>query len=91
MKYADYTIEFGKCLKAAKKKRRNTEQLEMIIDMLLNEKELPKKYHDHALSGDMQGMRVCHITNNPDFLLLYELFEELIILHACGSHDEFFK
>lgn len=91
MKYADYTSEFSKCLKAAKKKRRNIKQLEVIIDMLLNEKELPKKHHDHALGGDMQGIRECHITNNPDFLLLYEPFEELIILHACSSHDELFK
>jgi mRNA interferase YafQ len=91
MKYADYTLEFGKCLKTAKKKRRNIKQLEMVIDMLINEKELPQKYRDHALRGNMQGIRECHITNNPDFLLLYEPFEKLIILHACGSHDELFK
>ena len=43
-----------------------------IIDKLANGDTLEPKHNDHALSGNLQGTRECHI--KPDLLLIYEKF-----------------
>ena len=42
-----------------------------VVQLLAEEKPLPEKNRDHALSGDYIGCRECHIT--PDWLLIYEI------------------
>ncbi|TCK70013.1 type II toxin-antitoxin system YafQ family toxin [Lonepinella koalarum] len=37
---------------------------------LIYDKELPEKYQDHALKGEWNGFRECHI--KPDLLLIYD-------------------
>ena len=47
---------------------------------------LPERYRDHALSGDLQGLRDCHF--KPDLVLLYRRGEKAIELVRLGSHSE---
>ena len=36
-------------------------QFKIVLDYLVNEKPLPEKYKDHALSNNWAGFRECHI------------------------------
>lgn len=64
--------------------------MERVIQLLAEQKPLPKKYKDHDLAGDYVGYRECHIT--PDWLLIYEIRDnELILcLTRTGTHSDLF-
>ena len=64
--------------------------LENVVQLLAEEKPLPEKNRDHALSGDYIGCRECHIT--PDWLLIYQIYEEelYLLLSRTGSHSDLF-
>ncbi|RMX07322.1 type II toxin-antitoxin system YafQ family toxin [Vandammella animalimorsus] len=49
---------------------------------------LPARYRDHALGGDWQGFRDCHI--EPDLVLIYRQTEQALELVRIGSHAEWF-
>lgn len=51
-----------------------------LIDKLANGETLEPKHNDHALSGNLQGTRECHI--KPDLLLIYEKFDDILQLNA---------
>jgi mRNA interferase YafQ len=59
-----------------------------VLAHLIHKNELPKKYRDHALSGNWQGFRDCHI--KPDLVLIYAIDEEVIQLVRLGTHAELF-
>ncbi|MCH8541209.1 MAG: type II toxin-antitoxin system YafQ family toxin [Opitutales bacterium] len=49
---------------------------------------LAEKYRDHALIGNYQGCRECHVS--PDWLLIYQTTETELILVRTGSHSVLF-
>lgn len=55
---------------------------------LVNGNSIPEKHRDHALTGDFEGFRECHI--KPDLLLIYAIEGEEIKLARLGSHSELF-
>ena len=61
-----------------------------VVDMLAEGKPLPAKYRDHALHGNYNGYRECHIT--PDWLLVYKIKANILILvlHRTGTHSDLF-
>lgn len=61
-----------------------------IIKKLAAGENLPAKNRDHSLAGNYSGCRECHIT--PDWLLIYEIVEETLILYLTrtGSHSDLF-
>lgn len=65
-------------------------QFSFVLDYLINEKPLPEKYRDHALSNNWAGFRECHI--RPDWLLIYKIQKEQLILTLTrtGSHSDLF-
>jgi mRNA interferase YafQ len=73
------------------KRQKNMNHLKEVIEMLCEEKELPEKFCDHALSGEYSGYRDCHIQN--DWLLIYKIDKEssLISLYRTGTHSDLFK
>ncbi|MDR1855652.1 MAG: type II toxin-antitoxin system YafQ family toxin [Desulfovibrio sp.] len=55
------------------------------MDFLVNRKPLPKKYHDHQLSGILRKSRGLHI--EPDGLLIYTyIVRNKIRLECTGTH-----
>ena len=72
------------------------QELPGMLASLAQDKPLPIKYRDHALTGDWAGRRECHI--KPDLLLVYLKvdgveFEDTIgelRLVRLGSHSEIF-
>ncbi|NDF93162.1 MAG: type II toxin-antitoxin system YafQ family toxin, partial [Actinobacteria bacterium] len=60
-----------------------------VIDLLLEDQVLPSKYRDHALIGNYQNTRECHV--KPDLLLVYfKRGNNLLFLVRLGSHSEIF-
>ena len=49
---------------------------------------MPEKYRDHALTGNWQDYRDCHI--KPDQVLIYRIHGDPIELHRLGIHAELF-
>ena len=84
-----YTTQFNKDYKKIKKQQKNLSKLTIVIEKLLNQQKLEPKYKDHSLSGKFMNHRDCHI--EPDWILIYRLTEDKLILERTGSHSDLFK
>lgn len=82
------TTQFKKEFKKQKKRERDLQRLHVIIKLLASGEILPLKNQDHALSGNWLGWRDCHI--EPDWLLLYKIVGDELILGRTGSHSDLF-
>ncbi|MGH6778213.1 MAG: type II toxin-antitoxin system YafQ family toxin [Bradyrhizobium sp.] len=61
-----------------------------IIAMLAKGEPLAAKHRDHALSGDWDDHRDCHV--KPDLVLLYRRPDpQTLQLVRLGSHSELFE
>jgi mRNA interferase YafQ len=85
-----YQTAFKKDYKRVVKRGYNTDLLKEVIDILVSEEKLPKKYKDHELDGVYAGYRECHIT--PDWLLIYKKDQEelVLLLTRTGTHSDLF-
>ena len=55
--------------------------------MLAADARLPNRYRDHALTGDWQDHRDCHL--RPDLVLIYRKLDATSLeLVRLGSHSE---
>ena len=95
MRASKYTVkptsQFKKDYKLAMKRGLDISLLEDIIAKLALGESLPEKNRDHALSGNWNGYRECHIL--PDWLLIYKLEDNVLILTLArtGTHSNFFN
>ena len=83
-----YTGRFKKDFKRIIKRNKDENKLWDIIDKLLKGEALPAKCGDHPLSGEWNGRRDCHI--EPDWILIYFVREDDLILERTGSHSDLF-
>ena len=86
-----FTHTYKKDIKLCRKKNLPEDELNKVITILSNGKELPAKYRDHALKGNYKGFRECHI--RPNWLLVYLKDKEKLILTLIrtGSHSDLFE
>ena len=84
-----FTKSFKKDFKRAEKFDKFLLHLKETIISISDGKSLDRRFLDHPLKGDYKDCRECHIT--PDFLLIYKIENETLILIRCGSHSELFK
>lgn len=84
----EYTTKFKKDLKIIQKRNLNINLLKDIINLICNEIPLPPKNKDHFLSGNWSEHRECHI--QPDWLLIYQIENELVIFERTGTHSDLF-
>lgn len=86
-----FTNQFKKDLKLAKKQGKDLDKLFEVINILANGEKLDTKFKDHDLSGSYKGTRECHI--EPDWLLIYEIDNNALILmlYRLGTYSELFK
>ena len=92
MKYdIQFTTQFKKDLKLAKKQNKDLDKLFSVIEVLARGETLPPQYRDHDLSGNYKGTRECHV--EPDWLLIYEIQDNVLVLmlYRVGTHSELFK
>ena len=85
------TTRFRKDLKLMVKRGLDPAQLSEVIKLLARGERLPGKYSDHALRGEYQGCRECHI--QPDWLLVYEQDDKDLYLYLIrtGTHSDLFS
>jgi len=84
------TKRFKKDLKKAKSNpRQYTEKLLSVIETLAIHGVLSEDYLPHCLSGNWRPKWECHV--QPNFLLIYEVTEEILRLERCGGHSELFE
>lgn len=92
MKYAiRKTSRYKKSLKKMLKRGKDINKIAAVVRTLAMGETLPPQYKDHALSGDLEGLRDCHIEN--DWVLLYfytETNELVLILSDTGTHSDLF-
>jgi mRNA interferase YafQ len=61
--------------------------LKTATDILCEDRPLPARYFDHALTGKWLGDRDCHI--KPDLIVVYRRIEDRWLdLVRLGSHSE---
>jgi mRNA interferase YafQ len=80
---------FSRSWKKLAKKRYDYSKLQTAVMLLASGSRLPGHYGDHALAGNLQGLRECHIEDN--WLLIYRVENNDLILIHTGTHDDCFK
>ena len=75
--------------KAISRYRDLDERLMAVLDVLVNDRPLPSRYRDDALSGNWSGYRDLHLW--PDLLLIYaKPSADVLRLVRLGSHSDLF-
>ena len=82
------TSQFKKDVKRSKKRNKDFSKFKVVIDYLVQKIELPEEYQDHPLIGNYLGSRECHL--EPDWLLIYRIEDEVLILIRLGTHSDLF-
>ena len=89
MKYGiRVTSRYKKSLKKMLKRGKDIRKIASVVRMLAMGETLPPQYRDHALTGDLAGLRDCHVEN--DWVLIYMIQDNLLILTLAdtGTHSD---
>ncbi|MGO4972148.1 type II toxin-antitoxin system YafQ family toxin [[Clostridium] aminophilum] len=86
-----FTTTYKKSYKLMKKCGLNMSLIDETVDYLRQGIPLEEKYRDHALTGNFEGFRECHI--KPDWLLIYLIENDILTLTLVdtGSHSDILK
>jgi len=86
-----YTRQMKRDAKRMEKRGKNMAKLTDTLAKLATRQPLPPQYRDHQLKGTMKEFRECHL--EPDWLLIYQIFEDKLILSASGTgtHSDLFN
>lgn len=83
------TTQFKKDVKKAGKRGKDLGKLKALLSLLIQQAPLPASYQDHPLRGNWKGYRDAHI--EPDWLLLYRVEGEELLLARTGTHADLFQ
>ena len=85
-----FTNAYKKSYKRAKKRGLNLKLLDNVVEALGQGHKLDAKYRDHALHGNWEGFRECHIQS--DCLLVYLVENDILTLTLVetGTHADIF-
>ena len=86
----EFTNQYLKDLKLARKRNLDEEKLNLVIRILIAGEIVPPQYKDHRLTGEYKGLYECHLL--PDWLLIYSKNKtiKLITLIRTGTHSDLF-
>ena len=70
------------------KSGKNLEKLLSVVNELVEGRNLAAKHEDHSLKGQYRNKRDCHI--EPDWILLYAIEGNELVLYRTGTHSELF-
>jgi mRNA interferase YafQ len=86
----EYTNSFKKDLKLMQKRKVPISEIKIVIDILASGKNIPEKYKNHKLKGNLSNKWDLHL--QPDWVLLYTKDEEnkIIKLVRTGTHSDLF-
>ena len=82
------TSQYKKSLKKMIRRGKDIRKISAVVRMLAMGETLPPQYRDHALTGDLVGLRDCHIEN--DWVLIYKIQGNILILTLAdtGTHSD---
>jgi len=80
------TNQFKKDMRRVMSQGKPFNEIRAAIVALVNQVTLDPKYGDHHLEGNWKGCRELHI--KPDWLLIYKIVDEVLILERTGSHSD---
>ena len=85
------TVRYKKSLKKMLKRGKDIKKISAVVRMLAMGETLPPQYKDHALSGDLEGLRDCHIENDWVLFYFYTTTGEIVLtLSDTGTHSDLF-
>ncbi len=92
MKYRVFKAKrFRKSLRKMLRRGKDINKINDVILKLANGETLDPKHKDHALSGDLEGLRDCHIENDWVLFYFYTASGELVLtLSDTGTHADLF-
>ena len=79
---------FLRDIKRIKKRGLDLSKLRHVVTLLSERQPLPIRYREHALTGNWIGHRDCHI--QPDWVLIYKITDDTLILERTGTHSDLF-
>jgi mRNA interferase YafQ len=88
MRIVRQSSSFKRDLKKITRRSKNLEKLYLIVEKLVNGVELELRNKPHKLIVDYADKWECHI--EPDWLLVYEVTDEAVILYRTGTHSDLF-
>jgi mRNA interferase YafQ len=80
--------QFKKDYKRLRRQGADLSKLLNVLNRLVAEEILDRRYLDHELRGNWRGYRECHL--EPDWLLIYKIERETLRLGRTGSHSDLF-
>jgi mRNA interferase YafQ len=83
------SAQFKRDVKRAVKRGKDIEQLLSVLQELAEDRQLAAHYQDHPLKGQYKGKRDCHL--DPDWILIYAVLDEELVLYRTGSHADLFR
>ena len=89
MKKVSQTTQFSKDVKRIRKRGKDLEKLQKIVELLAEGTTLPANHRDHSLTGRWQASRDCHV--EADWILIYTDDKESLRLERTGTHSDLFK
>ena len=85
------TTRYKKSLKKMLKRGKDIKEISAVVRMLAMGETLPPRYKDHALTGDLEGLRDCHIESDWVLLYFYTTNGELVLtLSDTGTRSDLF-
>lgn len=83
------TTQFKRDVKRVLQRGKDIERLLAVIELLAAGSPLEARHQDHPLKGEYAGKRDCHV--EPDWLLIYAIEDQELILYRTGSHADLFR
>jgi len=74
--------------KRQKRRGKDIADLLAVVELLAEHGELPAAYRAHKLTGEWKGVWECHI--EPDWLLIYDVTPNEVLLIRTGTHRDLF-
>ena len=86
----EFTNKMKRDVKRVEKRGKNMTKLSDVLKIIVGGNQLPIRYKDHQLTGNMKNYRECHIES--DWLLIYKIDSNKLIFYATGTgtHSELF-
>ncbi|MCP3852770.1 MAG: type II toxin-antitoxin system YafQ family toxin [Gammaproteobacteria bacterium] len=89
MRIVSYFNQFKKDHKPIKKRGLDESKLQEFVMKLAKDEPLPESARPYKLGGQYVDMWDAHIA--PDWILIYEIDDEDLILRRTGTHTDLFK
>jgi mRNA interferase YafQ len=88
MRIVRRTSHFKKDVKRLIKRNKNFDNFKNLVQKLVNGEKPDFRNRDHPLVGEYKRFRECHV--EPDWLLIYEITDDEVILVRTGTHSDLF-